>query len=188
VPEVQRYFTNNRAAARTSVAGQLVSAAALSVFSTMVFRTSAHDPARVRAGRAAGALAAASLALSATCSLLLTTAHGRDSDTARRLHRLGFALGGPIHTVSFGVLVGTLEIEISGPDAPERVLRTASLVAAATGALSPLYYVARPFGVLIVASRLTGLGAIAATGVRLATSERSSHAAPARQERRPDDG
>jgi hypothetical protein len=175
VPEVQRYFTNNRAAARTSVTGQLVSAAALTVFSTTVFHSAAPNRTRARAGRTAGALAAASLALSATCSLLLTTARGRDPDTARRLHRLGFASGGPLHTATFGALVGTLGIDASGPDAPGRVLRTASLVAAATGVLSPLYYLARPFGFLIVASRFIGLGAVAATGVRLATGNRPIH-------------
>jgi hypothetical protein len=186
VPEVQRYFTNNRTAARTSVAGQLICAAALSVFSTTVCQAPAHNPTQARAARTAGALAAASLALSATCSLLLTTTQGRDPDTARRLHRLGFAAGGPLHTVAFGALVGTLGLDASGPYAPGRVLRTASLVAAATGALSPLYYLARPFGFLIFASRLIGLGAIAAAGVRLATSKRPSQRPPARHARRPD--
>ena len=175
VPEVQRYFTNNRAAARTSVTGQLLSAAALSVFSTAVVKASAHDPTRARAAHAAGALAAASLATSATCNVLLTTTQGRDPDTARRLHRWGFAAGGPVHTVTFGALVGTLSIDASGPGAPGRALQTASLMAAVTGVLSPLYYLARPFGFLIVASRLIGLGAIAATGVRLATGNRPIH-------------
>ena len=174
VPEVQRYFTNNHAAARTSVAGQLVSAAALSVFSTTVATASAHNPTQARATRTTGTLAAASLALSATCGLLLTTTQGRNPDTARRLHRLGFAAGGPLHTVTFGALVGTLAIDTPGPRAPGRALHTACLVSAATGALSPLYYLARPFGFLIVASRFIGLGAIAAAGVRLATGKRPS--------------
>lgn len=171
VSEVQSYFAGNRAAARTSVAGQLLSAAALSVFNTVVSQPSAHHPTRARAARTAGTLAAASLALSATCSLLLTTTQGRDPDTARRIHRLAFATGGPLHTVTFGALVGSLGIDTSGPDTPGRALQTASLAAAVTGALSPLYYLARPFGLLIVASRFIGLGAIAAAGVRLATGK-----------------
>ena len=66
-----------------------------------------------------GALAAASLATSAACSLLLTTRTARDPDAAHRLHQLGFTAGGPVHTVAFGALVGTLA---SGP--PRRAPRT----------------------------------------------------------------
>jgi hypothetical protein len=168
--EVQTYFTGNRAAARTSVAGQLASAAALGIFTATVSQRARRDhrPAHARAARAAGTLAAASLATSAASSLLLTTRTARDPAAAHRLHQLGFTAGGPVHTVTFGALVGTLASDPCAAGTADRALRTVSLLSATAGALSPLYYVARPFGWLIFASRFLGLGAVAAAGIRMA--------------------
>ena len=110
--EIRRYFRGNPRAARVSVVGQLISAASLARFTASVARmaTGSDREARgLRAGAiAAGGLAAASLATSALLSAALTSSWGEQDARAADLHRLMFAVGGPVHSAGFGVLMGVL--------------------------------------------------------------------------------
>jgi hypothetical protein len=69
-------------------------------------------------------------------------------------------------------IAGRVGTDVCASDVPGRAVTAVSvlsLLSAAAGALSPLYYVARPFGWLIFVSRFLGLGAVAAAGVRIGT-------------------
>ena len=170
VDDVQRYFTRNRAAARTSVAGQALSAVSLLLFTPAVARLArrAGSPGLAACAQASGVAASLTLATSAGCSFVLTTSAGAGREAARRLHRLGFAAGGPAHTAAFGALVGALGAAGARTGELPAPVVTTSAVAATAGVLSPLYYVARPFGWLIFAGRFPGLVVSAVAGVRLA--------------------
>ena len=96
--DIQRFFQGDAGPERINVAGQLLSAASLALFSASVARLAG------RAGRgsrtleamaiAGGALASLSLAASAMAAAALTAGPGRDQHRARSLHRFLFAAGG----------------------------------------------------------------------------------------------
>lgn len=62
---------------------------------------------------AGGETASVSLAVSATAAAALTAAPGRDEDQASSLHRLLFAVGGPVHSAGLALLLGALGL--AGP-------------------------------------------------------------------------
>jgi hypothetical protein len=176
VAAVQKYFQGSSRAARVSVAGQLVSAASLARFTVSVAGLSGRPGRGARSLRAAatagGAGAAASLLVSAAASAALTGRQGEREASARALHRLVFAAGGPVHTAAFGVLVGSLAVAGLRTGALPRPLAVAGLASAAAGLLSPLTFVAAPAAVLIPAGRVTGLAVSAIAGARLARRPR----------------
>ena len=98
VEDIQRFFQGDAGPERINVAGQLLSAAALAVFSASVARLAGRadrGPRTLRAmAIAGGALASLSLAASATAAAALTAGPGRDQARARSLHRFVFAAGG----------------------------------------------------------------------------------------------
>jgi hypothetical protein len=160
--EVRRYFRGNPVAARISVLGQLVSAASVARFSVSVVKLAARSGRRGSRGlRAAaiggGGLAAASLATSALCAAALTGSRGEQDASAAALHRLMFAAGGPVHGVSFGVLVGALGLSRLRTGELPRPLAIASLASAAAGLMSALYFVTDRAVWFIPAGRFSGL-------------------------------
>jgi hypothetical protein len=169
--DVRRYFGENPGAARVSVAGQLTSTAALARFTASVAKLAARSGRGSRGLRAAaiagGGLAAASLATSALLSAALTGSRGEQDSSAAELHRLMFAVGGPVHGAGFGVLVGILGLAGLRTGELPRPLAVTGLVSAAAGLLSPLYFVWEPAAWLIPAGRFPGLLVIGISGVRL---------------------
>lgn len=170
--QVRRYFTTNRRPARLSVAGQLVSAASLAVFTRTVRqlaqRTGPGWYRRRSLATVSGAAASATLAAAAACSLAQTTGAVRDADTAARVNRVGFAVGGPVHTAAFGVFTGVLSSAGRRTGELSSALTTAAAVGAAAGALSPTYFLTRAAGWFIPVARFLGLAAAGMAGAQLA--------------------
>jgi hypothetical protein len=169
--EVRRYFTENSRSARISATGQLISAASLARFTASVARLAGRSGRGSRGLRTAavagGGLAVASLATSGLCTLALSGRWGKDDDSAATLARRAFAAGGPVHGVGFGVLTGVLALAgLRTGDLPRPVAIT-GLVSAASGLLSPLYFVKEPAGWFIPAGRFSGLLLSGIAGVRL---------------------
>lgn len=168
--EIRRYFRGNSGAARLSVVGQLISAASLARFTASVARLAARSgrgSRGLRAAALAGELAAASLATSALLSAVLTDGRGEQEASAAALHRLMFAAGGPVHSVGFGVLVGSLGLAGLRTGELPLPLAVAGLASAAAGSLSPLYFVWEPAAWFIPAGRFSGLLVSGIAGVRL---------------------
>jgi len=169
--EIRRYFRGNPRAARVSVVGQLISAASLARFTASVARmaTGSDREARgLRAGAiAAGGLAAASLATSVLLSAALTSSWGEQDARAADLHRLMFAVGGPVHSAGFGVLMGVLgRAGLRAGELP-RSLAIAGFVSAAAGVLSLFYFVAERAVWFIPVGRFSGLLVSGIVGARL---------------------
>jgi hypothetical protein len=170
--EIRRYFRGSPGAARTSVVGQLVSAASLARFTASVAGLAARSGRGSRSLRAGailgGGLAAASLATSALCAAALTSGRGERDASAAALHRLMFATGGPVHGAGFGLLVGALGLaglrtgEIPPP------LAIAGLASATAGLLSPLYFVTERAVWFVPAGRFSGLLVSGIAGAGLA--------------------
>jgi mannose-6-phosphate isomerase-like protein (cupin superfamily) len=171
---IRRYFRGSAGAARISVAGQLVSAAALARFAVSVGRLARESGARSRQLRAttsaAGGLAAVSLATSALTSLALTGRARRSDAAVVALHRRAFIAGGPVHTASFGAFVGCLALAGRRTGGLPRPLTTAGFASAAGGAMAPLGLVAEPAVWLIPAGRFSGLVVCGIAGVGLSRS------------------
>lgn len=170
--EIRRYFRGNAGAARLSVVGQLISAASLARFTASVARLAGRSGRGSRglqaAALAGGGLAAVSLATSALLSAALTGRRGEQDASAVALHKLMFAIGGPVHGVGFGVLVGSLGLAGVRSGELPRPLAVAGLASAAAGSLSPLYFVWEPAAWFIPAGRFSGLLVSSIAGVRLA--------------------
>jgi hypothetical protein len=167
VADVQRYFSGNARAARISVAGQLLSAAALARFTGSVARV-ASRPAVRAAAIGGGAIATTSLVTSAVASAALTGAPGGREPTARALHKLVFLAGGPVHCVGLGLLVGALGTAGIQTGQLPRSLSVAGLTAAGAAVLAPASLAARPAMVVIPLSRLAALVVNGIAGARLA--------------------
>jgi hypothetical protein len=169
--EIRRYFRENSGAARLSVVGQLISAASLARFAASAANLAGRSGWRSRglqaAALAGGGLAAASLATSALLSAWLTGSRGEQDASVVELHRLMFAVGGPVHGVGFGVLVGSLGLAGLRTGQLPRPLALAGLASAAAGSLSPLYYVWEPAAWFIPAGRFSGLLVSGIAGVQL---------------------
>ena len=169
--EVSRYFTENSRSARLSATGQLISTASLARFTASVARLagrSGKGSQRLRtAAIAGGGLATASLATSALHTLALSGRWGKEDDSAAELARRGFVFGGPIHGVGFGVLTGALALAGLRTGELPRPLAILGLVSAASGILSPLYFVKESAGWLIPIGRFSGLVVSGIAGVKL---------------------
>src|SRR5829696_7389848 len=169
--EVSRYFTENARSARLSATGQLVSAAALARFTASVARLAARSGQGSRelkaAALAGGGLAVVSLATSGLHTLALSSRWGKDDDSAGKLAQRGFAFGGPIHGVGFGALTGALALAGLRTGELPRPVAIAGLVSAASGLLSPLYFLKEQAGWLIPIGRFSGLLVSGIAGVRL---------------------
>ena len=176
VDQVRTYFQGSVLAARISVAGQLVSSAALVPFTMTVADLAARDTTqgRLLASLAvvAGGAAAASLATSALCSAALTGTAGQQDDMAATLHRRSFLAGGPIHTAAFGLLTGVLGVAGLRTGALPRPLSYAACASATAGMLSLLALVAAPAAWFIPAGRFSGLLISGIAGARLARQPR----------------
>jgi hypothetical protein len=153
--EVSRYFTENSRSARLSATGQLISTASLARFTASVARLAGRSGKGSRRLRAAaitgGWLATASLATSGLHTLALS----------------GFVFGGPIHGVGFGVLTGALALAGLRTGELPRPVAILGLVSAASGILSPLYFVKESAGWLIPIGRFSGLVVSGIAGVKL---------------------
>jgi hypothetical protein len=169
--EIRRYFTENSRSARLSAAGQLISAASLARFTVSVARLAERSGRGSRGLRTAavagGGLATASLATSALCTLALSGRWGKDDDSAAALARQAFVAGGPVHGVGFGVLTGVLALAGLRTGELPRPVAIAGLVSAASGLLSPLYFVKESAGWFIPVGRFSGLLVGGIAGVRL---------------------
>jgi hypothetical protein len=169
--EIRRYFTENSRSARLSAAGQLISAASLARFTASVARLAERSGRGSRGLRTAavagGGLATASLATSALCTLALSGRWGKDDDSAAALARQAFVAGGPVHGVGFGVLTGVLALAGLRTGELPRPVVIAGLVSAASGLLSPLYFVKESAGWFIPVGRFSGLLVGGIAGVRL---------------------
>ena len=169
--EVSRYFTENARSARLSATGQLVSAAALARFTASVARLAARSGEGSRelkaAALAGGSLAVVSLATSGLHTLALSGRWGKNDDSAGKLAQRGFAFGGPIHGVGFGALTGALALAGLRTGELPRPVAIAGLVSAASGLLSPLYFLKEQAGWLIPIGRFSGLLVSGIAGVRL---------------------
>lgn len=169
--EVSRYFTENSRSARLSAAGQLISAAALARFTASVARLagrSGEGSQRLRtAAIAGGGLAVASLAASGLHTLALSGRWGKDDESAARMARRSFVFGGPIHGVGFGLLTGALALAGLRTGELPRPVAIAGLVSAASGLLSPLYFLKEQAGWLIPIGRFSGLVVSGISGMRL---------------------
>ena len=169
--EIRRYFTQPSRAPLFSVAGQLISAAALARFTASVTRLAGRAGARRHTLQAVavtgGAIATAGLAASAVTAAALTTERSADPDQAVRFARRAFLAGGPVHGVGFGLLIGVLGLAgQSTGELPRPVVLTA-LAAAPPNLLAPLYLLAEPAGWFIPAGRFPGLIVAGIAGVRL---------------------
>ena len=169
--EVARYFTENARSARLSAAGQLVSSATLARFTGSVAKLAARSREGSQGLKAAaiagGALAAASLATSGLHTLALSGRQGKEDEGAAMLAQRSFIFGGPIHGVSFGVLTGALSLAGLRTGELPRPVAIAGLASAASGLLSPLYFVDERAGGFIPVGRFSGLLISAIAGVRL---------------------
>ncbi|HEX6755941.1 MAG TPA: hypothetical protein VF109_08330 [Mycobacteriales bacterium] len=173
---VKNYFSDNAGPARMSVAGQLVSAASLGVFSSSVVRLARRSDrgsgALQAAGAAGGVLSVATLGISALTSLQLSRGRADDPETAVRLHRRVFLTGGPLHGPAIALLIGTLGLAGLRTRELPGWLSAASLGTAAAGVLAPSSIRTESTVLLIPASRFTGLLLAGIAGTVLARSRR----------------
>jgi hypothetical protein len=169
---IRRFFHGNRASARLSAAGQLVSAATLGRFAVSVARLagSAGPGAGVLRAAAAvgGATAVASLATSGVLTAALTTDRAEADDRAIAMHRRAFLAGGVAHGVGYGLLVGALGLAGRRTGVLPRALAQVAAGSALAGLLSPLYLLAEPAAWLIPVGRFSGLVVTTVAGVRMA--------------------
>lgn len=159
--QVRTYFTGSARAARVSAAGQLMSAVALARFTFSVARLAARTDTAPKALRAAGiaggALAVGSLATAAITHAKLTDPGLIDDQRMLSMARQVFVSGGPVHGIGFGVLTGVLGIAGLRTGELPRAAAVTALASAASGLLSPLYFLWEPAGWLIPGGRFPGL-------------------------------
>jgi hypothetical protein len=169
--EVRRYFTENSRSARLSATGQLISTASLARFTVSVARLAGRSGSgsqKLRtAALAGGGLAVASLATSGLHTLALSGRWGKEDESAAKLARRSFAFGGPVHGVGFGVLTGALALAGLRTDELPRPVAITGLLSAASGLLSPLYFVKEQAGWFIPVGRFSGLLVSGIAGIRL---------------------
>jgi hypothetical protein len=172
VKDVQKFFQGDAGAERINVAGQLLSAASLAVFSRSVAQLTGRRGSGSKMLKAAaiagGALASTSLAASATAAAALTSAPGRDKDQAKSLHRFLFAAGGPVHGGGLALLLGALGLGGLRTAALPRPLAIAALAAAGVNALAPVVLAIPKAALVIPAGRFPTLVILGIAGFRLA--------------------
>jgi hypothetical protein len=169
--QIKNYFIENAGPARVSIAGQLISAAAMGVFSAGVARLARRVGKRSQATSiaaiAGGLLSAATLTASALYSLALTRGAAKKPESALALHRRAFLAGGPLHGPAIGLLAGALGLAGLRTRELPRSLSYACLATAAAGLLAPIALRAKPAVFLVPASRFPGLLLSAIAGVWL---------------------
>ena len=174
VKDVQRFFQGDAGPERINVGGQLLSAASLALFSASVARLAGRASRGSRTLRAmaigGGALASVSLAVSATAAAALTAAPGRDEDKASSLHRLLFAVGGPVHGAGLALLLGVLGLAGRRTGALPRPLTTAALASAGVDALAPVVLAVPKAAPIVPAGRFPTFIVLGISGARLARS------------------
>jgi hypothetical protein len=172
--EIRRYFTQPSRAPRISVAGQLVSAAALARFTASVKGLAGRAGSRPLEALAVtgGAIATAGLAASALTAAALITDRSDDPDDAVRMARRAFLAGGPIHGVGFGLLIGALASAGLRTGELPRAVALTGLASVAPNLLGPLYLLAEPAGWFIPAGRFPGLIVAGIAGARLSRTTR----------------
>jgi hypothetical protein len=127
------------------------------------------DPATVRryfTGSAGAARVSVAGQLLSAASLAAFTTSVADASAAA-LHKAAFAVGGPVHTAGFGLLLGALGLAGLRTGELPRPLAVAGLASAAASLASPLYFLAEPAGWLIPAGRFSGLVVGGIAGARL---------------------
>jgi hypothetical protein len=168
--EIRTYFTGSAGAARFSATGQLISAMSLARFTASVAKLAARSGPGSRALRAGaitgGGLAVASLTTAAVTHAMLTGAKNDDAQVVAMSRRV-FVAGGPVHGVGFGVLTGVIGLAGLRTRELPRPVAIAALVSAASGLLSPLYFLWEPAGWLIPGGRFPGLVIGSIVGIRL---------------------
>ena len=174
--QLRQYFTQNAGPTRLSAAGQAISAVSLARFTAAVARLAGRAGPGSRtlqtAAIAGGALAAASLAASATVHAALSGPWGRREASVAALARREFLAGGVLHTPAFGILLGALGLAGLRTGELPRPVAVTALASASTCLLSPLYFVAEPLAWFIPAGRFPGLIVSGIAGVQLARGER----------------
>ena len=169
---IRRFFWGNRASARLSAAGQLLSATLLGRFTASVVRlagaSGSGSPALRIAAAVGGTTAAATLATSGLLTAALTTDRAADDDRAVTLHRRAFLAGGVAHGVGYGLLVGALGMAGQRTGVLPGAWARVAMGSAGANMLAPLYLVAEPAAVAIPAGRFSGLVVQTVAGVRMA--------------------
>ena len=132
VKDIQKFFQGSSGAERINVAGQLLSAASLAVFSRSVAQLAGRSGSKIlkAAAIAGGALASTSLAASATAAAVLTSQRGNDDDQARSLPRFLFSAGGPVHGGGLALLLSALGLAGLRTGALPREMAIAALASA----------------------------------------------------------
>jgi hypothetical protein len=169
--QIRKYFSDNAWPARISIAGQLISAAALGVFAVSVFklaRQSGCGSEGIQAAALAGGIASVStLVTSALTSAELTRGAADRPDEAVKLHDRAFVAGGPLHGPAIGLLMAALGFAGLRTHALPRWLCTASFATAAAGRLAPIALIFDPAVWLVPASRFPGLLLSAIAGAKM---------------------
>ena len=169
---VRGYYTESARAARSSAAGQLLSALSLAGFTASVAKAARMHRRWPRAmpaaavltgGGAVGCLTAAAL----THASLTVPSQRTDQDLARTAERV-FNLGGPIHGVCYGLFTAVLAETGRDLGLLGRPSVTTGVVSAAAGLLTPTYYRWDNAGWLIPIGRFSGYTVSAILGIRLA--------------------
>jgi hypothetical protein len=144
----------------------------LAIFSASVARLAGRAGRGSRTLRAmaiaGGALASVSLAASATAAAALTASPGRDEERARSLHRLLFAVGGPVHGAGLALLLGALGLAGRRTGALPRPLTTAALASAGVDPLAPVVLAVPKAVPVVPAGRFPTFIVLGISGVRLA--------------------
>ena len=176
VKDIQKFFQGSSGAERINVAGQLLSAASLAVFSRSVAQLAGCGDPR--------------------CSRPLPSPvehspaprwppprqppphshrkRGRDDDQARSLHRFLFSAGGPVHGGGLALLLSALGLAGLRTGALARPLAIAALAAAAVDALAP-FVLALPRAALVIpAGRSPSFVIMGIAGYRLARGPKGS--------------
>jgi hypothetical protein len=176
VKDVQEFFQGSSGAERINVAGQLLSAASLAVFSRSVAQLAGRSGSKMlkAAAIAGGALASTSLAASATAAAALTSERGRDEDQARSLHRFVFSAGGPVHGGGLALLHSALGLAGLRTEELPRLLAIAALAAAAADAMAPLVLALPRAALVIPAGRFPSFVIMGIAGYRLARGPKGS--------------
>jgi hypothetical protein len=159
--QITSYFSDNAGAARVSLVGQLVSAAALGVFTVSVIalgqRAGQHSRLIESVALAGGTISVTTLIASAVTGIQLTRGAANQSNSALALHHRAFVAGGPLHGPGIGLLMGALGWAGLESHSLALWLCMATFATAAAGLLAPLSLRVQPAVWLIPASRFPGL-------------------------------
>jgi hypothetical protein len=170
-PQIRAYFQGNAAPARLSVVGQFLSAVSIAHFTLSVVSVAKQAGSKAKLLRAlavaGGALAATSLAVSASTAGALTVGE-RDDRSVESLHRFLFLSGGAIHNVGLALLTGALGAAGLRSSTLPEPLNRAAIVAATAAAATPLTLGSIKGMAAIPLARVSCLVVMGIAGVKLA--------------------